>query len=181
MARKGAKLVSLLNTLRNIRTIDGLRIDKIKAKNKNTDDVNQNFSEGDLIAGSFQYQGDNFSFIDAPSSEMGLHRISCEFAYHKNLIRNDLTDKDINHAIKKFNDARIGLKVSRENEITGHDKDEVEVKDYTVIINFMFDIITTGNPSAVDKDSILVAISILASAPDFFLDLISKDSSTEGE
>lgn len=168
MARKNAKLVSLLQALKELKTIKDLKINKTtNNKEKNLDQV---FGEGDFIAGGFLYKDIRYTFIDAPSTMMGLHRLSCSYKYDIKKLREGLTKNAVLDATNRFSMSRLGIK----STLTDMDNE-------AVYMLFSIDIISTGNSTALDKDSLSMALDILDPAPDFFLELVGVDSSLEDE
>lgn len=166
MARKNKQLVSLLESLKQFKTIVELNVTKAAAHNGDAKDTDSKFVEGDMISGDFDFEGIKYSFIDRCSSELGLHRISCAFDYEvKRLSKENVNKKALYEAAERFDLVRIGIKSVIK---------KIESDSCSVL--FCVDIISSGVKSAVDKDSISSYLSVLSASPDYFWDLYGRYS-----
>lgn len=164
MARKNNQLVSLLESLRQFKTIDNLIVTKAATHNGDLKDTDSNFVEGDMISGEFDFEDIKYSFVDRCSSELGLHRISCEFDYEvKRLSKENINKKALYEASERFDLVRIGIKSVVK---------KVEIQNFSVL--FCVDVISSGVKSAVDKNSISSYLSVLRTSADYFWDLYGR-------
>lgn len=167
MSRKNKQLVSLIETLKEFKAISNLEISRISSATTADKDINSKFEEGDMIAGGFRHEEVGFTFIDRCSSEMGLHRLSCQFNFEVDSLNSTLSKESIQSAIRRFELLKIGIKAI---EIVTNQKQ----KDFT--ISFCIDLISSGDKKIVDRDAVISYIKILKTSADFFWGLYEKSN-----
>lgn len=147
---KKKKVVSLFPSLLQIKAITNIEVDE--------DDVKflqgAKPIEGDLIIGDFVYDGLNYSFLDGCSSELGIHRISCNFSFDiRGEVRQNLVDKHVNN----FNLYRIGIKAGF-----------ISLEKEKLKIQFAIDFLTHGDDMFLSKDRVVSSLHLLESASEYF-------------
>ena len=147
---KKKKIVSLLPSLLQIKAISNIEIDDNDVKFLN----GAKPAEGDLIMGDFVYDGLNYSFLDGCSSELGIHRLSCNFTFEtKGNPKQTQIDKHVNN----FNLYRIGIKAG----FISLDKEKLKIQ-------FAIDFLTYGDDIFLSKDRIINSLYLLESASEYF-------------
>ena len=167
MSRKNKHLVSLLETLREFKSISDLEVSRVASASGAEKGLTSKFEDGDMIAGGFKYDDLGFTFIDRCSDEMGLHRISCQFTFELKELKSKLSKESIYRSIKRFELLKIGIKAI---DLKTNDKDE------EFIISFCIDLISSGDKKIVDRDSVISYIKILKTSADFFWGLYENST-----
>lgn len=147
---KKKKNVSLLASLLQIKAISNIEIDNNDIKFLNGTKP----TEGDLIIGDFVYDDLNYSFLDGCSSELGIHRLSCNFSFE---IKSDIKQSSIDRHVNNFNLYRIGMKAA----FISLEKEKLKVQ-------FAIDFLTHGDDIFLSKNRVMNALYLLESSSEYF-------------